>query len=194
MLSSDLNCLSVVGVEDYYRKLRPNSTDRQRLALGKLIVAVCGAISVLIAIVIAWKSERVLSLYFTASSIVAGGLAGLFLLAFLCPRANKQGVYIGIAVSLLFTTWATLTNGKDRVLDLGACNFNLPGVMIGVIAHLVLLMAGFLGSLFFPPPESGSRAMTLWGWLEQRKAKALNGLNQLNGLNRELRRSPGGVA
>ena len=26
MLSSDLNCLSVVGVEDYYRKLRPNST------------------------------------------------------------------------------------------------------------------------------------------------------------------------
>src|SRR5207237_738729 len=39
MLSSDLNCLSVVGVEDYYRKLRPNSTDRQRLRMGKLIVA-----------------------------------------------------------------------------------------------------------------------------------------------------------
>ena len=30
-MSSDLNCLSAVGVEDYYRKLRPGSTDRQRL-------------------------------------------------------------------------------------------------------------------------------------------------------------------
>ena len=39
MLSSDLNCLSVVGVEDYYRKLRPQATDQQRLRMGKLIVA-----------------------------------------------------------------------------------------------------------------------------------------------------------
>src|SRR6185436_17487532 len=90
MLSSDLNCLSVVGVEDYYRKLRPNSTDRQRLTMGKLIVAACGAVSIVIAVIIAVYSERVLSFYFTVSSIIAGGLAGLFLLAFLSPRANKE--------------------------------------------------------------------------------------------------------
>ena len=34
-MSSDLNCLSAVGVEDYYRRLRPNSTDRQRLYVAK---------------------------------------------------------------------------------------------------------------------------------------------------------------
>jgi SSS family solute:Na+ symporter len=170
MLSSDLNCLSVVGVEDYYRKLRPNSTDRQRLAVGKMIVAVCGTVSILIAIVIAWKSERVLSFYFTVSSIVAGGLAGLFLLAFLNPRANKQGVYIGIACCLLFTTWGTLTNGNERVLDLGRYNFNMPGVMIGVIAHIVLLVSGWLASFGFAAPDPGVQAMTLRGWLKQRKS------------------------
>jgi len=31
---SDLNCLSVVGVEDYYRKLRPQATDKQRSPWG----------------------------------------------------------------------------------------------------------------------------------------------------------------
>ena len=170
MLSSDLNCLSVVGVEDYYRKLRPNSTDRQRLTMGKLIVAGCGIVSVLIAIVIAAYSERVLSFYFTVSSIIAGGLAGLFLLAFLSPRANREGAYIGIAFCLIFTTWATLTNGKAPAWNLGNYNFKLHPVMIGVLAHVVLLIAGYAGSWCFVAPEKISREMTLWGWLDRRKA------------------------
>jgi solute:Na+ symporter, SSS family len=170
MLSSDLNCLSVVGVEDYYRKLRPQATDRQRLAMGKLIVAVCGGVSVVIAIIIAVYSERVLSFYFTVTSIIAGGLAGLFLLAFLSPRANRQGAYVGIAACLLFTTWGTLTSGKQPVLDLGAWNFRLHPVMVGVIGHVVLLGVGYVASRCFAAPDPGSRAMTLWGWLEQQRA------------------------
>lgn len=169
-LSSDLNCLSAVGVEDYYRRLRPNATDRQRLIAGKVLVAVCGMLSVGIATIIAWKSERVLSLYFTVSSIVAGGLAGLFLLAFLSTRANKPGLWCGIVASLLFTTWATLTSGKEKLLDLGQYNFRLQGVMIGVIAHVVLFVVGYLASYLFAPPAGPYRDMTLWGWLERRRA------------------------
>ena len=41
-LASDLNCLAVVGVEDFYRGLRPAATDRERLRMGKIIVACCG--------------------------------------------------------------------------------------------------------------------------------------------------------
>ena len=167
MLSSDLNCLSVVGVEDYYRRLRPNAPDARRLAVGKLIVGICGTLAVAIAVVIAWKSERVLSFWFTTSSIVAGGLAGLFLLAFLCPHANKQGVYAGIAACLLFTTWGTLTSGKTPVLDLGAGNFTLAPIMIGVFAHLVLFAVGYVASYFFPAPDPVFRTMTLWGWLQR---------------------------
>lgn len=171
MLSSDLNCLSVVGVEDYYRRLRPHSTDQQRLFMGKLIVALCGAAAVLVAVIIAWKSDRVLSFWFASSSIFAGGLAGLFLLAFLSPRANKPGVAIGIGASVLFTAYATLSSGKDRVLDLGAYNFPWAGVMIGVVAHFVLLLVGYIASLAFARGTPATRAMTLWGWLERRAAK-----------------------
>jgi SSS family solute:Na+ symporter len=39
-LASDLNCLSVVGVEDYYRKLKRNTTDAQRLRVDKVLAAV----------------------------------------------------------------------------------------------------------------------------------------------------------
>jgi SSS family solute:Na+ symporter len=162
MLSSDLNCLSLVGVEDVYRRFRPKADDQRRLLVGKLIVGVCGALAILVAVVIAWKSERVLSFYFTVSSIVAGGLAGLFLLAFLSPRANRAGAWTGIVAC------------KDRVLDLGSFNFPWAGVMIGVVGHVILLGAGWLGSLAFPSADNGdsTRQLTLWGWLDRRKEPA----------------------
>ena len=39
--------------------------------------------------------------------------------------------------------------------------------MIGVIAHIVLLAVGYCASLCFAA-EPGSRALTLWGWLERK--------------------------
>ncbi len=173
-LSSDLNCLSAVGVEDYYRKLRPDSTDRRRLVVGKIIVAVSGLLSVGIAMLIAWKSERVLSLYYAVSSIISAGLAGIFLLAFLSRRANKQGVWIGIIANLVFTAWATLTSGKTKVIDLGGYNFPWAGVMIGVIGHVVVFVVGYAASWFFPP--GGRTDWTLWGWLAKRRTGTPHGL------------------
>jgi SSS family solute:Na+ symporter len=168
-LSSDLNCLSAVGVVDYYRKLRPNANDRQRLAMGKIIVAVCGLLAVGIAIIIATMGERVLSLYYAATSIISGGLAGVFLLAFFSRRANKQGLWIGIIVNLLFTAWATLTSGKNKMLELGDFNYTWPSVMIGVIGHVIILVVGYLASLPFPTDAHVKKEWTIWGWLEKRK-------------------------
>jgi SSS family solute:Na+ symporter len=170
MLSSDFNCLSVVGVEDYYRKFKPQSTDRERLLVGKIIVAACGTVAVAIAILIGVYSERILSFYYIVTSVIAAGLAGIFLLAFLSRRANQQGACIGIAACVLFTTWATLTNGKDPVLNLGSFSFKLHPIMIGVLAHIVVLGVGYISSLFFAPPEATTRALTLWGWLEQSRS------------------------
>ncbi len=169
-MSSDLNCLAAVGVEDYYRKLRPNSTDQRRLFIGKIIVAVSGALAVGIGIFIASKGDSALALYYNATAIVAGGLAGMFLLAFLSRRANKQGLWCGLIAALIFTAWATLTGGKYKMLDLGAgWNYTWPDVMLGVIAHVIVLVIGWLASFGFAAPPSDTRAMTLWGWLEKRK-------------------------
>jgi hypothetical protein len=73
-----------------------------------------------------------------------------------------------------------LTSGKDPTWNLSPFNFKLHPVMIGVLGHLILLSVGYVASLFFAAPEKSYRALTLWGWLENRRLKKLNGLNELN--------------
>lgn len=166
--SSDLNCLSAVFVEDYYRKLRPAVTDRQQLFAGKIIVAVCGTIAVGVGLFIAHKGQSALGLYYAATAIVSAGLAGMFLLAFFSRRANRRGLWIGIFCALAFTAWATLTGGKQPLFNAG-WNYTWPSVMIGVIAHLIVLAVGWLASLLFPPEANLKIEWTFWGWLEKRK-------------------------
>ena len=167
-MSSDLNCLSAVGVEDYYRKLRPNSTDAQRLFAGKIIVAVSGVLAVAAGMFIAHKGESALTLYYAATAIVSAGLAGMFLLAFFSRRATRQGLWVGIIAALIFTAWATLTGSKFKLLDLG-WNYDWPDVMIGVIAHVIVLVVGYGASWFFPADKNVKSEWTFWGWMEKRK-------------------------
>lgn len=171
-LSSDLNCLSVVAVEDFYRRLYPHSTDGQRLRMGKLFVAICGAIAIFFAIQLSHSQGTALSLWYTLSAIVAGGLAGLFLLAFLSRRANGKGVIVGIVANLVFTIWATLTQDGGKILNLGSFNFRLHNYMIGVIGNIVLLVVGYLASWIFAAEVRGQE-MTLWGWLERKRVDVL---------------------
>lgn len=167
-LASDLNALAVVGVEDFYRAFRASSTDRQRLSMGKTIVACAGVLCILIALVLAHSKGSALAMWFSVSAIASGGLAGLFLLAFFSTRANRQGVYAGILATVVFTGWATLTCGDKRVLDLGAWNFPWSDLMIGAVGHVVLFVFGYLGSLFFPGERSALSEMTFWKWLRAR--------------------------
>jgi len=171
-MSSDLNCLSAVVVTDYYCKWKPASPDRRRLAIGKGVVAVCGLTAMGIALVIALYGDHILLLYYAVSSVIAGGLAGLFLLAFFSTRANRQGVWIGLTANLIFTVWATLTCGKYKMIDLGHCNFPLADVLIGVVGHVIVLVVGYLASWLFPPEALVKREWTIWGWLEKRKVPA----------------------
>jgi SSS family solute:Na+ symporter len=92
----------------------------------------------------------------------------MFLLAFFSRRANRQGLWIGITAALLFTAWATLTGSKYKMLDLGF-NYAWPDVMIGVIAHLIVLVVGWSASWLFPADTNVKIEWTFWGWLEKRK-------------------------
>lgn len=163
-MSSDLNCISVVGIEDFYRRWRPQATDRQLLQRAKLLVALCGLLTMACATLLAKSTGTILSLYYAVSGIVAGGLAGLFLLAFLSTRADRRGAVIGIFASVAVTIWATLTIHGGALLDLGRWNYRWHAYTIGVVGNLVLLLVGYVASLISGAPQENHRSLTVWAW------------------------------
>ena len=169
MLASDMNCLALIGVEDFYRSLRKKATDRERLRASKWMVVANGVIASTAAILLAHSQSAALALYYTVTAIVAGGLAGLFMLAFLSRRAGNTAAHGGILACLIFTIWATLTAHNGLIVNMGHWNFPWHEFTIGAIGNLLLLAVGLLLGAIFPATQADVQQLCLWGWLEKRR-------------------------
>ena len=177
-LDADLNCLSAIAVQDYYARFKKHSTDRQQLRFGKTMVVVAGVGAMAVAcLYISWGGEGVLGALFSLYAIFSAGIVGIFILGLFSRRANKQGLYVGIAVAVLFTAYAVLTstkvdlNGdgvKETLLDLGEWNFKHHNYMLGVYSHLIVLVVGYLASFLFKTPLA-DKELTIYGYLENKK-------------------------
>ena len=171
-LQSDLNCLSAIGIADYYRRLKPNSTDKQQLRMGRILVLVAGLLMLTVAyLYVTLEGEGVLGVVFGLYAIFSAGIVGIFLLGLLSRRANWQGLYIGIAVCVLFTAYAVLTTtkiGDAPILDLGKYNFPHHKYMLGVYSHLIVLIVGYFASLFFKA-QPVEEHLTIYGYLKNKK-------------------------
>ena len=177
-LDADLNCLSAIAVQDYYARFKKHSTDRQQLRFGKTMVVVAGVGAMAVAcLYISWGGEGVLGALFSLYAIFSAGIVGIFILGLFSRRANKQGLYVGIAVAVFFTAYAVLTstkvdlNGdgvKETILDLGEWNFKHHNYMLGVYSHLIVLVVGYLASFLFKTPLA-DKELTIYGYLENKK-------------------------
>ena len=177
-LDSDLNCLAAVGVEDYYRRFKPDATDRQCLKVGRWIVVAGGVFAIAVAMgYIAAEGKNALAVAFDLYAIFSGGIAGLFFLAFFTRRANAKGVYVGIVACVLFTGWAVLSaktfvlGGVSIHLDMGDWAYTHHSYLLGVYSHIVLFVVGYLASLLFPH-EPRAEELTYYGWRDVRRRRA----------------------
>ena len=177
-LGADLNCLAAVGVIDYYKRIYPNKTDKQYLKAGRWIVVLAGIGALLIAaLYLSAGDEGVLGIVFTLYAIFSGGIAGIFLLGLFSARANRQGVTIGIVACIIFTGYAFLTSTKiglgthkALLLNLGKYNFTHNKLMLGVYSHFIVIIVGYVASLFFPKPIL-DKSLLYSGWLSAKRAK-----------------------
>ncbi|MFU8861791.1 MAG: sodium:solute symporter [Cyclonatronaceae bacterium] len=174
-LDSDLNSLAAVGVEDYYKRLKPDRTDKHYLLVGRMIVVGCGIAALGVAFMyVQAEGETVLGIVFALYAIFSGGIAGLFLLGVFTKRANKQGVTVGIIACILFTGWAMLTSvnigpGGKPFLDLGNYNYTHHSYMLGVYTHFILFGVSYLASFMFPA-HSADDSLTIYGYWKDNKA------------------------
>jgi SSS family solute:Na+ symporter len=178
MLASDLNCLAVIIVEDFYGHFAPHRTDPQRLRVGKLSVAICGLLAIEVALRLSKTQGAALSLYYLLTAVVAGGLAGLFLLAFLIRRAGRTAALIAIATNLGFTAWATLTMNGGHTWNLHRWNYPWHEFTIGAVGNTLMFLVGCIASLVAPADRVAGP--TLWDWLAMNRQSAREKIGDRN--------------
>lgn len=177
-IDSDVNCISAVVVEDYYSRIFKKATDKQKLRVGRWSVIVIGLAAIGIALIyVSWGGQGVLGSLFGLYAIVSAGIVGVFMLGLFSRRANWQGLYIGIAAAVLFTAYAVLTSKpfdmgggeKQLLLDFGEkWNFQQSTYMLGVYSHVIVLVVGYIASLFFHTPLA-DKELTIYGYFEERR-------------------------
>jgi SSS family solute:Na+ symporter len=141
--------------------------------VGKIFVFFSGIAALIVAtLYVQVGGKGVLGIVFGLYAIFSGGIVGIFLLGLLTKRANAQGVNIGIIASILFTAYAILTSmkiGDSPILDLGDWNFTHHKYMLGVYTHIIVLIVGYLASLFFKSKEIDSN-LTFHNWIKKKQA------------------------
>ena len=169
-LDSDLNCLSAVYVQDFYKRFNPGSSAKSQMRAGRWAVVISGILALCIATsyVYAGGDDGVLEIVFSLYAIFSGGIVGMFLLGLFTTKANKEGLYVGISACVLFTAYALLTStpigvsNKKILLDLGEWNFKQHKYMLGVYSHLVVFVVGYFASFFFKGKETDT-SLTFYG-------------------------------
>ena len=142
-LTSSINAVSTVGIVDIYRRhLVKGRADRHYLHVAWVIAGAASAAMIGGAMVLASVETKTLQDTGTIlTSLLGGGLLGMYLLGFFTRKGDARSVGAGIGATLLFTTW-TLLSRYELLPE--ALRFPLDLYYTGLLGNLVMFAVGFL--------------------------------------------------
>lgn len=103
-LSAALNSLSSASIVDFYARLRPQSTDRNRLELSRS-ATIAWAVVLFALALLARHGGRVVEVGLAIVSVAYGALLGAFLLGVLTRKASERGALAGMIVGFALNVY-----------------------------------------------------------------------------------------
>jgi Na+/proline symporter len=131
-ISAELNALATATTIDFYRRLyKPDATDAQTLAVGRISTFVWGVFACVVAIY-ASNLGSLIEVVNRFGSFFYGSLLGVFVLAFAVKRARARGAFFGLLFGV--TSVAVASN----FTDIAFLWFNVVGCVVTVVAGYLL--------------------------------------------------------
>ncbi len=135
-------------------------SDEGRVILSKfalLAVAMCAAL------VAAWKPAEILALVSASFSLAAAAFFPGMVMGIFWPRANRQGVVLGMLAGLCVTVLYMVLNAPSirsalGLAPYGSLIFGIQPISAGILGVPVGFLAIFFGSLAFPNPQVQGQA------------------------------------
>uniref|UniRef100_UPI00358FD4CE sodium-coupled monocarboxylate transporter 1 n=1 Tax=Myxine glutinosa TaxID=7769 RepID=UPI00358FD4CE len=168
-VSSSINALAAVSLEDLVKPFFPNLTSRQLSYCSKGLSLFFGLLCIAMAVLASFMGD-LLQAALSIFGIVGGPLLGLYTLGMLFPCANNVGSFIGIICGYVISIWVGVggqvyrpTADITRPLPLSnlTCNVTMPTLPASTaerpalasslysISYLYVSMLGFLTVLVF---------------------------------------------
>ncbi|MEY3897475.1 MAG: hypothetical protein RLZZ214_2996 [Verrucomicrobiota bacterium] len=137
-VASAMNSVATIYTEDFYPKIRPKATDKQRLRTLKITSYVVGIIGTSMALLLAGTNPKSLMVVWSQIvSLMGGGVVGVYSLGMFTKRVNGFGAVCGAIASIVITLMVKLYTPLHW-------STYMP------IAILSCMVVGYLCSLFSP--------------------------------------------
>jgi len=144
-----MNSVATAIVTDFYRRLRPDSSEAARLKLARLLTVLLGATATAAGLLMAtYEIKSLWDLFMKILGLFGGSLAGLFALGIFTRRAHGWGALVGAlgsALALFAVQWFT----------------SIHFFLYGAIGIGVCFVVGYLASLLIPARPKDTQGLTI---------------------------------
>jgi len=149
-VSGIMNSVATLASVDFYDRLRPAATPKQKVFFAEIMTVVVGLVGIGAALMLSrFDIHSLFDVSIELAGLLGGGFAGAYTLGMFTRRANSPGVAIGIgsSIALTFVAWS---------FKLVHPYFYLA------ISILLCIVIGYLASLFFPAPRRSLDGLTIY--------------------------------
>jgi SSS family solute:Na+ symporter len=160
-LDSSINAISTVSVVDIYRRhLKPGKEDRHYLKAAWLIASVTSVLMISGAIYLANAETKTLQDTATVlTSILGGGLLGLYLIGFFTKQGDARAVWLGLVSTMIFTAW-TLLSKNGLLPDSLTVPFDL--YYTGFVGNVIMFVVTYIVAAKIFPTQKDLSGLTVY--------------------------------
>lgn len=154
-LDSSLANMATLTLCDLYRRyLRPLAGERESLRVLRGATMSWGVIAMIAALAMI-RIKNVLDLWWDLAGVLSGGMLGLFLLGWLCPRAARRSAMSGVITGLAVILWMTLSTSPAWPDSLRMVRSPFHPLLVAVVGTMTILGVGWVSSLVETESRSG---------------------------------------
>ena len=149
-LSSAINSVANLGVDDFYRRFKKDASDHSCVILGRVLTLSLGIFGTVAALFLA-KTDlaSIWDLYMVILGVLFGAITGIFTLGIFTQRANSIGAILGVIASLAATYYARTSTHLHF----------LSYPIVGVVACFVV---GYIFSIIIPTKQKEITGLTVY--------------------------------
>ena len=147
-LSSTINSLSAVTVEDFFKNAQTEMTDRRYMFLSKISVVFWGFVCIACAFLFGGSNSPVIEIINAIGSVFYGPVLATFVLAIFSKYISSSGMKAGIIISVLINLMLSRTIQDIFGFDLGV---DLFWIWLNFTGFGLCVLIAYLVSMIRPP-------------------------------------------